>query len=82
MLVVGPEVMSKSRSNGNGSVTVAKGRVTADFSEIEEADYRIELDGKSATMSDLKRIEPGKIRNRGKRKNPARRASTMITKIL
>ena len=62
MLVVGPEVMSKSRSNGNGSVTVAKGRVTADFSEIEEADYRIELDGKSATMSDLKRIEPGKIR--------------------
>lgn len=62
MLVVGPEVMSKSRSNGNGSVTVAKGRVTADFSEIDEADYRIELDGKSATMSDLKRIEPGKIR--------------------
>ena len=62
MLVVGPEVMSKSRSDGNGSVTVAKGRVTADFSEIDEADYRIELDGKSATMSDLKRIEPGKIR--------------------
>ena len=62
MIVTGPEVMSKSRSNDKGSVTVAKGRVTADFSEIDEADYRIELDGKSATMSDLKRIEPGKIR--------------------
>ena len=62
MIVTGPEVMSKSRSDDKGSVTVAKGRVTADFSEIDEADYRIELDGKSATMSDLKRIEPGKIR--------------------
>ena len=62
MIVTGPEVMSKSRSNDKGSVTVAKGRVVADFSEIDEADYRIEIDGKSATMSDLKRIEPGKIR--------------------
>ena len=34
----------------------------ADFSEIDEADYRIELDGNRAPMSDLKRIEPGKIR--------------------
>ena len=62
MLVTGPEVMSKSRSNDNGSVTVAKGRVLADFSEIDEADYRIEIDGKPATKADLERIEPGKIK--------------------
>ena len=62
MVVTGPEVMSKSRSDDNGSVTVARGRVTADFSEIDEADYRIEIDGKPATKADLERIEPGKIR--------------------
>lgn len=62
MVVTGPEVMSKSRSDDNGSVTVARGRVTADFSEIDEADYRIEIDGKPATKADLERIEPGKIK--------------------
>ena len=62
MIVTGPEVMSKSRSDEKGSVTTAKGRVTADFSEIDEADYRIEINGKPATKADLERIEPGKIR--------------------
>lgn len=62
MVVTGPEVMSKSRSDDNGSVTVARGRVTADFSAVDEADYRIEIDGKPATKADLERIEPGKIR--------------------
>lgn len=62
MLVTGPEVMSKSRTEEGRSVSVARGRVTADFSEIDEADYRIEIDGKPATKADLKRIEPGKIR--------------------
>lgn len=62
MLVTGPDVMSKSRTEEGRSVTVARGRVTADFSEIDEADYRIEIDGKPATKSDLERIEPGRIR--------------------
>ena len=62
MVVTGPEVMSKSRDREGRPVTVARGRVTADFSEIDEADYRIEIDGRPATMADLKRIEPGKIR--------------------
>ncbi len=62
MIVTGPEVMSKSRSDEKGSVTTAKGRVTADFSEIDEADYRIEINGKPATKADLERIEPGKIK--------------------
>lgn len=62
MVVTGPEVMSKSRVREGRPVTVARGRVTADFSEIDEADYRIEIDGRPATMADLKRIEPGKIR--------------------
>lgn len=62
MVVTGPDVMSKTRSDDNGSVTVAKGRVTADFSEIDETEYRIEIDGKPATKADLERIEPGKIK--------------------
>lgn len=62
MVVTGPEVMSKSRSDDNGSVTVAKGRVMADFSEIDESEYQIEINGKPAAKSDLERIEPGKIR--------------------
>lgn len=62
MLVTGPEVMSKSRTEEGRSVTMARGRVTADFSEIDEADYRIEIDGKPAAKTDLERIEPGKIR--------------------
>ncbi|HIY69597.1 MAG TPA: TonB-dependent receptor plug domain-containing protein [Candidatus Alistipes intestinigallinarum] len=62
MVVTGPDVMSKTRSDDNGSVSVAKGRVTADFSEIEESEYQIEINGKPATKSDLERIEPGKIR--------------------
>ena len=62
MVVTGPDVMSKTRSDDNGSVSVAKGRVTADFSEIDESEYQIEINGKPATKSDLERIEPGKIR--------------------
>lgn len=62
MVVTGPEVMSKSRTEEGRSVSIARGRVTADFSEIDEADYRIEIDGRPATMADLERIEPGKIR--------------------
>lgn len=62
MVVTGPEVMSKSRVREGRPVTVARGRVTADFSEIDEADYRIEIDGHPAAMADLKRIESGKIR--------------------
>ena len=62
MVVTGPEVMSKSRDREGRPVTIARGRVTADFSEIDEADYRIEIDGRPAAMADLKRIEPGKIR--------------------
>ena len=66
MVVTGPEVMSKSRSDDNGSVTVAKGRVMADFSEIDESEYQIEINGKPAAKSDLERIEPGE--------DPARRS--------
>lgn len=62
MVVTGPEVMSKSRDREGRPVTIARGRVTADFSEIDEAAYRIEIDGRPAAMADLKRIEPGKIR--------------------
>ena len=62
MVVTGPEVMSKSRTEEGRSVSIARGRVTADFSEIDEADYRIEIDGKPATKADLERIEPGKIK--------------------
>ena len=62
MVITGPEVMSKSRVREGRPVTVARGRVTADFSEVDEAAYRIEIDGRPATMADLKRIEPGKIR--------------------
>ncbi len=62
MEVTGPEVMSKSRTGDGRWTTIARGRVTADFSQIDEADYRIEIDGKSATKADLERIQPGKIR--------------------
>ena len=61
-LVIGPDVMSKTRSTADGTVTVVKGRVTADFSQISEANYRIELDGKPATKADLEQLAPGKIR--------------------
>ncbi len=62
MEVTGPEVMSKSRTGDGRWTTIARGRVTADFSQIDETDYRIEIDGKSATKADLERIQPGKIR--------------------
>ncbi|WP_417014824.1 M56 family metallopeptidase [Alistipes sp.] len=62
MMVTGPEVMSTSRTEDGRWITVARGRVTADFSQIDEADYRIEINGKPATRADLERIEPGKIR--------------------
>ena len=61
-LVIGPDVMSKTRSTADGTVTVVKGRVTADFSQISEANYRIELDGQPATKADLELLAPGKIR--------------------
>lgn len=61
-MVTGPDVMSKTRSTADGTVTVVKGRVTADFSQISEANYRIELDGKPATKADLEQLAPGKIR--------------------
>lgn len=61
-LVTGPDVMSKTRSTDEGTVTVVKGRVTADFSAISEANYRIELDGKPATKADLEALEPGVIK--------------------
>ena len=54
--------MSKTRSTADGTVTVVKGRVTADFSQISEANYRIELDGQPATKADLELLAPGKIR--------------------
>ncbi len=62
-MVTGPDVTSKTRSTDEGSVTVVKGRVTADFSQISDADYRIEIDGAPATKADLERLEPGKIKN-------------------
>ena len=62
-LVTGPDVMSKTRSTADGTVTVVKGRVTADFSQISEANYRIEIDGEPATKADLERLEPGKIKH-------------------
>lgn len=61
-MVTGPDVMSKTRSTADGTVTVVKGRVTADFSQISEANYRIELDGQPATKADLELLAPGKIR--------------------
>ena len=61
-LVIGPDVMSKTRSTADGTVTVVKGRVTADFSQISEENYRIELDGRPATKADLEQIAPGMIR--------------------
>lgn len=61
-MVTGPDVMSKTRSTDEGSETVVKGRVTADFSQISEASYRIEIDGQPASKADLERIAPGKIR--------------------
>ena len=61
-LVIGPDVMSKTRSTADGTVTVVKGRMTADFSQISEANYRIELDGQPATKADLELLAPGKIR--------------------
>lgn len=62
-MVTGPDVMSKIRSTGEGTVTVVKGRVTADFSQISEANYRIELNGKPATKADLTGLQPGVIKS-------------------
>lgn len=62
-MVTGPDVTSKTRSTDEGTVTVVKGRVTADFSQISEANYRIELDGKPATKADLMGLQPGVIKS-------------------